>query len=52
MANLAFLRGDLLNAEKLFKAAMSQMLGSGTRQDDNAVIEMSLKLCSIYASTE
>ncbi|XP_038664463.1 tetratricopeptide repeat protein 19, mitochondrial [Scyliorhinus canicula] len=52
MANLAFLRGDLLNAEKLFKAAMSQMLGSGTQQDDNAVIEMSLKLCSIYASTE
>ncbi|XP_078060303.1 tetratricopeptide repeat protein 19, mitochondrial [Mustelus asterias] len=52
MANLAFLQGDLLNAEKLFKAAMSQLLGSGTRQDDNAVIEMSLKLCSIYASTE
>ncbi|XP_041045701.1 tetratricopeptide repeat protein 19, mitochondrial [Carcharodon carcharias] len=52
MANLAFLRGDLHNAEKLFKAAMSQLLGSGTRQDDNAVIEMSLKLCSIYASTE
>uniref|UniRef100_UPI00398F0B0D tetratricopeptide repeat protein 19, mitochondrial n=1 Tax=Pristiophorus japonicus TaxID=55135 RepID=UPI00398F0B0D len=52
MANLAFLRGDLLNAEKLFKAATSFLLGSGTPQDDNAVIEMSLKLCSIYASTE
>ncbi|XP_067887177.1 LOW QUALITY PROTEIN: tetratricopeptide repeat protein 19, mitochondrial [Heterodontus francisci] len=52
MANLAFLRGDLLNAEKLFKAAMGFLLGSGTQQDDNAVIEMSLKLCSIYASTE
>ncbi|XP_067834023.1 tetratricopeptide repeat protein 19, mitochondrial [Heptranchias perlo] len=52
MANLAFLRGDLLNAEKLFKAAMSSLLGSGMQQDDNAVIEMSLKLCSIYASTE
>ncbi|XP_032875433.1 tetratricopeptide repeat protein 19, mitochondrial isoform X1 [Amblyraja radiata] len=52
MANLAFLRGDLLSAEKLFKASMSQLLGSGAQQDDNALIEMSLKLCSIYASTE
>ncbi|XP_051879211.1 tetratricopeptide repeat protein 19, mitochondrial [Pristis pectinata] len=52
MANLAFLRGDLLGAEKLFKATMSQLLGSGTRQDDNALIEMSLKLCSIYATTD
>ncbi|GCC18848.1 hypothetical protein chiPu_0021725, partial [Chiloscyllium punctatum] len=52
MANLAFLRGDLLNAEKLFKAAMSQLLQSGTSEDDNAMIEMSLKLCNIYVSTE
>ncbi|XP_059502264.1 tetratricopeptide repeat protein 19, mitochondrial isoform X2 [Stegostoma tigrinum] len=52
MANLAFLRGDLLNAEKLFKAAMSQLLQAGTPEDDNAMIEMSLKLCSIYVSTE
>ncbi|XP_051555943.1 tetratricopeptide repeat protein 19, mitochondrial isoform X2 [Myxocyprinus asiaticus] len=37
-------------AEKLFKAAMSFMLSGGTPQDDNAVIEMSLKLASIYAS--
>ncbi|XP_043923513.1 tetratricopeptide repeat protein 19, mitochondrial isoform X2 [Protopterus annectens] len=48
MANLAFLRGQLSNAEKLFKAAMSYLLGSGVEQDDNAVIEMSLKLASIY----
>ncbi|XP_048452167.1 tetratricopeptide repeat protein 19, mitochondrial [Rhincodon typus] len=52
MANLAFLRGDLLNAEKLFKAAMSQLLQAGTPEDDNAMIEMSLKLCSIYVTTE
>ncbi|KAF3857574.1 hypothetical protein F7725_010775 [Dissostichus mawsoni] len=36
-------------AEKLFKAAMSFMLSGGTPEDDNAVIEMSLKLATIYA---
>uniref|UniRef100_A0A8D3DL18 Tetratricopeptide repeat domain 19 n=1 Tax=Scophthalmus maximus TaxID=52904 RepID=A0A8D3DL18_SCOMX len=36
-------------AEKLFKAAMSFMLSGGTPLDDNAVIEMSLKLATIYA---
>ncbi|KAA0719329.1 Tetratricopeptide repeat protein 19, mitochondrial [Triplophysa tibetana] len=50
MANLAFVRGQLENAEKLFKAALSFMLSGGTPQDDNAVIEMSLKLASIYAT--
>ncbi|XP_026792260.3 tetratricopeptide repeat protein 19, mitochondrial isoform X2 [Pangasianodon hypophthalmus] len=50
MANLAFVQGELDNAEKLFKAAMSFMLSGGTPQDDNAVIEMSLKLASIYAT--
>ncbi|KAF3857567.1 hypothetical protein F7725_010768 [Dissostichus mawsoni] len=44
MANLAFVQ-----AEKLFKAAMSFMLSGGTPEDDNAVIEMSLKLATIYA---
>ncbi|XP_072425758.1 tetratricopeptide repeat protein 19, mitochondrial isoform X2 [Chiloscyllium punctatum] len=41
-----------IQAEKLFKAAMSQLLQSGTSEDDNAMIEMSLKLCNIYVSTE
>ncbi|XP_035392414.1 tetratricopeptide repeat protein 19, mitochondrial isoform X1 [Electrophorus electricus] len=50
MANLAFVQGQLDNAEKLFKAAMSFMLSGGTPEDDNAIIEMSLKLASIYAS--
>ncbi|XP_072544283.1 tetratricopeptide repeat protein 19, mitochondrial [Salminus brasiliensis] len=50
MANLAFIQGQLDNAEKLFKAAMSFLLSKGTPQDDNAVIEMSLKLASIYAT--
>ncbi|XP_050926190.1 tetratricopeptide repeat protein 19, mitochondrial isoform X4 [Lates calcarifer] len=49
MANLAYVQGHLDQAEKLFKAAMSFMLSGGTPQDDNAVIEMSLKLATIYA---
>ncbi|XP_036924780.1 tetratricopeptide repeat protein 19, mitochondrial isoform X1 [Sturnira hondurensis] len=50
MANLAFIRGQLENAEKLFKAAMSYLLGGGMQQEDNAIIEISLKLASIYAA--
>ncbi|XP_015259832.1 PREDICTED: tetratricopeptide repeat protein 19, mitochondrial [Cyprinodon variegatus] len=49
MANVAYLQGHLDSAEKLFKAAMSFMLAGGTPEDDNAVIEMSLKLATIYA---
>ncbi|KAK6302286.1 hypothetical protein J4Q44_G00266410 [Coregonus suidteri] len=49
MANLAYVQGQLDNAEKLFKASMSFMLSGGTLQDDNGVIEMSLKLATIYA---
>ncbi|XP_026216815.1 tetratricopeptide repeat protein 19, mitochondrial isoform X2 [Anabas testudineus] len=49
MANLAYVQGQLNHAEKLFKAAMSFMLSGGTPEDDNAVIEMSLKLATIYA---
>ncbi|XP_023443782.2 tetratricopeptide repeat protein 19, mitochondrial [Dasypus novemcinctus] len=50
MANLAFMRGQLENAEKLFKATMSYLLGGGMKQEDNAIIEISLKLASIYAA--
>ncbi|XP_039609157.1 tetratricopeptide repeat protein 19, mitochondrial [Polypterus senegalus] len=50
MANVAFLQGHLLNAEKLFKATLSFLLANGTKEDDNAVIEISLKLASIYAA--
>ncbi|XP_048374617.1 tetratricopeptide repeat protein 19, mitochondrial isoform X1 [Sphaerodactylus townsendi] len=52
MANLAFLRGQLDHAEKLFKAAMSLLLAGNMKQDDNAIIEMSLKLASIYAAQD
>ncbi|XP_054857983.1 tetratricopeptide repeat protein 19, mitochondrial [Eublepharis macularius] len=50
MANLAFLRGQLDHAEKLFKAVMSYLLAGKMEQDDNAIIEISLKLASIYAA--
>lgn len=52
MANLAYVQGQLDQAEKLFKAAMSAMLSGGTPQDNNAVIEMSLKLATIYAQQD
>ncbi|XP_053560556.1 tetratricopeptide repeat protein 19, mitochondrial [Bombina bombina] len=50
MANLALLRGQLDKSEKLFKATMRYMLEDGVKQDDNAFIEISLKLASIYAA--
>ncbi|XP_026986929.1 tetratricopeptide repeat protein 19, mitochondrial isoform X2 [Sagmatias obliquidens] len=50
MANLAFIRGQLENAEKLFKATMSYLLGGGMQQEDNAIIEISVKLATIYAA--
>ncbi|XP_043858648.1 tetratricopeptide repeat protein 19, mitochondrial isoform X2 [Dromiciops gliroides] len=50
MANLAFMRNQLEKAEKLFKATMSYLLVGGMKQEDNAIIEISLKLASIYAT--
>ncbi|XP_063152181.1 tetratricopeptide repeat protein 19, mitochondrial [Candoia aspera] len=50
MANLAFMRGELEHAEKLFKATMSYLLAGDMKQDDNAILQMSLKLASIYAA--
>ncbi|XP_068122119.1 tetratricopeptide repeat protein 19, mitochondrial [Hyperolius riggenbachi] len=50
MANLAFLRGQHDNAEKLFKTTMVHMLDNGIKQDDNSFLEISLKLASIYAA--
>ncbi|XP_040194537.1 tetratricopeptide repeat protein 19, mitochondrial [Rana temporaria] len=50
MANVALLRGQYDNAEKLFKTTMGYMLESEIKQDDNSFLEISLKLASIYAS--
>ncbi|KAM8977043.1 tetratricopeptide repeat protein 19, mitochondrial [Pelodytes ibericus] len=49
MANLAFIRGQLDQAERLFKTTMIYMLNEGVKQDDNSFIELSLKLACIYA---
>ncbi|XP_010192573.1 PREDICTED: tetratricopeptide repeat protein 19, mitochondrial, partial [Mesitornis unicolor] len=37
-------------AEKLYKASMSYLLAGDMKEDDNAILEMSLKLASIYAA--
>ncbi|OXB73338.1 UNVERIFIED_CONTAM: hypothetical protein H355_016992 [Colinus virginianus] len=37
-------------AEKLYKATMSYLLAGDMKEDDNAILEMSLKLASIYAA--
>ncbi|XP_050837826.1 tetratricopeptide repeat protein 19, mitochondrial isoform X2 [Serinus canaria] len=50
MGNVAYMQGQLDNAEKLYKATMSYMLAGDTKEDDNAVLEVSLKLASIYAA--
>ncbi|XP_067328217.1 tetratricopeptide repeat protein 19, mitochondrial [Anolis sagrei] len=50
MANLALSRGQMEQAEKLFKATMSHLLAGNMKEDDNAVLEISLKLASIYAA--
>jgi len=50
MANLALVRGQLKNAEKLFKSTIQGLLQQGKSQDDNAIVELSLKLAIIYAA--
>ncbi|XP_027515911.1 tetratricopeptide repeat protein 19, mitochondrial isoform X3 [Corapipo altera] len=50
MGNVAFMQGQLDNAEKLYKASMSYLLAGDMKEDDNAILEMSLKLASIYAA--
>ncbi|XP_071994488.1 tetratricopeptide repeat protein 19, mitochondrial isoform X2 [Engystomops pustulosus] len=52
MANLAFLRGEYNNAEKLFKTTLVYMINEGVKQDDNSFIEISLKMASIYAALD
>jgi len=52
MANLALVRGQLNTAEKLLKLTIQGLLQQGKGQDDNAVVELSLKLAVIYAAQE
>ena len=52
MANLSFIRGQLENAEKLFRTAMSYLLGGAMQQEDNAIIQISLKLATTYTAQD
>nr|XP_042899161.1 tetratricopeptide repeat protein 19 homolog, mitochondrial isoform X2 [Parasteatoda tepidariorum] len=49
LANVAFEKGDLGKAEKLFIELTKELLATGTSYDDNSVVEISLKLASIYS---
>lgn len=50
LANLAYQREEYTKAEKLFKDVLQRMFSDGMPEDDNAVVEISLKLASVYAS--
>ncbi|XP_055948964.1 tetratricopeptide repeat protein 19, mitochondrial-like [Argiope bruennichi] len=52
LANVAFEKGDYPKAEKLFIQVTKELLASGTPFDDNAIVEISLKLASIYSHRE
>jgi len=50
MANLALIQGHLDKAETLFKETLRGLIQQGMKKDDEAVIEISLKLAMIYAA--
>lgn len=49
LANVAFEKGDYPKAEKLFIQVTKELLAAGTPFDDNSIVEISLKLASIYS---
>lgn len=50
MANNAYETGDYVKAEKCFKKTMKTLLSDGYHQSDKAIIHISAKLASLYAS--
>ena len=50
MANLALMTGQLDKAETLFKEALRGLIQQGMKKEDDAVIEISLKIAMIYAA--
>ncbi|GIX94582.1 tetratricopeptide repeat protein 19, mitochondrial [Caerostris darwini] len=52
LANVAFEKGDFPKAEKLFIQVTKELLATGTAFDDNSIVEISLKLASIYSQRE
>ena len=49
LADMALGMGQLEKAERLYKETMKGCLQQGLPQDDNAIIELSIKVASIYA---
>ncbi|KAL7648780.1 UNVERIFIED_CONTAM: hypothetical protein RMT77_000687 [Armadillidium vulgare] len=49
MANFAFENEDYKKAETLFVDVLKRFLEKGISEDDNAVVEVSLKMASIYS---
>lgn len=49
MADVAKESGNLHKAEQLYVEVMRRLIASGTRQDDNAIVEISGKLASIFS---
>lgn len=51
MANVAFQKGDFEKAQKLFVDVMQRLISFGTPNDDNAIVEMSLKMAAMYGQS-
>ncbi|RUS76259.1 hypothetical protein EGW08_015974 [Elysia chlorotica] len=49
LADIALQTGQIENAEMLYKETMKGCLSQGMAQDANAIVELALKLASIYA---
>lgn len=49
MANLAFVQQQFSKAENLYKETMKALLQSGREKTDNAMVELTIKLGTIYA---
>lgn len=52
LADMALGQGELEKAERLYKETMKGCLQQGVPRDDNSIIELSLKLASIYAMVD
>lgn len=49
LADIALGQGDLEKAERLYKETMKGCFQQGLAREDNAIIELSIKMASIYA---
>lgn len=49
LANVAFQKGDFKNAETLFIEVMKHLISMGTEENDNSIVEISLKMAAMYS---